>query len=258
MAATSPKSSRRSSHRVAVVTGGAGGLGRATAERLSRDGHAVALVDRSESVHDLCRELKLAKSAQLDVTDPGSVADAMADIARELGGIDILVNAAGVAHRSSFAATSADEFMADVRINLLGTFLTCQAAVYPHMRAAGHGRLINIASASALLGGIGALGSGSGGRSGAGYASSKAGVVNLTRWIAREVGPLGITSNVVSPGLVWTNMTEGQSTYDDLDIPLGRAADPAEIASAVAWLASDDSTYVSGAVIAVDGGLTRA
>jgi 3-oxoacyl-[acyl-carrier protein] reductase len=233
------------------------GARRATAERLSRDGHAVVVIDRSDSVYNASSELGLAMAVQLDVTDSDAIARSCADIARELGSIDVLVNAAGVAHRSSFADTTADEFMTDVRVNLLGTCLFCQAAVYPYMRAAGRGRLINIASVSATIGGIGTPGGGDrGGRSGVGYVSSKAGVVNLTRWIAREVGPLGIMSNAVSPGLVWTGMTKGQSTYDDLDIPLGRAAEPAEIASAVAWLASGESSYVNGAVLTVDGGLT--
>ncbi len=240
---------------VAVVTGGAGGIGQAIGVRLKADGHLVALLDLSDSVHDVAKDLGLDHSVRLDVSSSEDVARAMRDVVDALEGVHVVVNAAGVAHRSSFADTSADEFMTDVRINLLGTFLMCQAAVHPYMRASGRGRLINIASASAVQGGIGSVRD-EGGRSGAGYASSKAGVVNLTRWIAREVGPYGVTSNAISPGLVWTPMTVGASSYGDLDIPLGRAADPTDIAGAVSFLAGCDATYINGAVISVDGGLT--
>lgn len=196
-----PENLAQGLHSVAVITGGAGGLGRVAAERLNKDGHTVVLADYSDSVFDACAEMGLAMAVQVDVTDRDGTVKMFEDIVAQHGSLDVVVNSAGVAHRSSFAETKTEEFMTDVRVNLLGTFVVCQAAVFPHMTNAGRGRLINIASASATVGGVGSAGHGLGGRTSAGYASSKAGVVNLTRWIAREVGPFGVTCNTVSPGL---------------------------------------------------------
>ncbi|MGH3434874.1 MAG: SDR family NAD(P)-dependent oxidoreductase [Sciscionella sp.] len=243
---------------VAAVTGAAGGIGAAIATRLVHDGFSVALLDIADTVHTTCNEINGARSAQLDVADRHEVRRVMDEIVDEVGALGVVVNCAGTAHRTSFADTSPEEFMADVRTNLLGTFLICQAAVFPHMQRARRGRLINVASVSGKTGGTGpAHVDGSGGRSGAGYASAKAGVINLTRWIAREVGRLGITSNAVAPGPITTAMTEGQR-YDTSEIPMGRLGTPEEVAGAVAWLACDEAGYVNGTVIDVDGGLTRA
>lgn len=243
---------------VAAVTGAAGGIGAAIAARLVTDGYAVAMFDLNSAVHTTCGEIAAARAAALDVTDSAAVRAAVDDTVAALGRLDVVVNCAGTAHRSSFADTTATEFMGDLRTNLLGSFLVCQAAVFPHMAEAGHGRLINIASISGKTGGTGPVhADGSGGRSGAGYASAKAGVINLTRWIAREVGQLGITSNAVAPGPITTPMTDGHR-YDTTDIPVGRLGTPDEVADAVAWLAGSGTGYVNGTVVDVDGGLTRA
>ncbi|WP_051342540.1 SDR family NAD(P)-dependent oxidoreductase [Pseudonocardia spinosispora] len=243
---------------VAAVTGAAGGIGAAIAARLTADGYAVALLDISDAVHLTRDDIGAPLSARLDVTDREDVQHVLAEVIKATGRLDVLVNCAGTAHRSSFADTSAQEFLRDINTNLLGTFLTCQAAVFPHMRAAGRGRLINIASVSGKTGGIGSVhADGSGGRSGAGYASAKAGVINLTRWIAREVGHLGITSNAVAPGPIATAMTDGHH-YDTANIPIGRLGTPEEVADAVSWLAGRGAGYVNGIVLDVDGGLTRA
>jgi NAD(P)-dependent dehydrogenase (short-subunit alcohol dehydrogenase family) len=240
-----------------VITGGAGGIGQAIARRMVAEGRQAALLDASPRVEVVGRELG-AVAAVLDINDAETVRQTMDSLATRCGGIEVVVNCAGSAHRSSFAETTPEEFMTDVRTNLLGTFLMCQAAVFPHMRHAGRGRLINIASVSGKTGGTGPVhADGSGGRSGAGYASSKAGVINLTRWIAREVGNMGITSNAVAPGPIATPMTDGH-TYDTSEIPIGRLGRPEEVADAVAWLAGPGAHYVNGTVIDVDGGLTRA
>ncbi len=203
-------------------------------------------------------ELDATHAEVLDVTDGAVVRTVIDEVAERFGGIDVMVNCAGTAHRTSFADTTAEEFMADVSTNMLGTFLCCQAAVFPYMEKARYGRLINIASISGKTGGTGPVhADGSGGRSGVAYASSKAGVINMTRWIAREVGRLGITSNVVAPGPIATQMTAGHA-YDTSEIPAGRLGTPEEVADAVAWLATPGAGYVNGTVIDVDGGLTRA
>jgi 3-oxoacyl-[acyl-carrier protein] reductase len=242
----------------AVITGAAGGIGAAVAERLVADGYDVALLDRDERVEETRSRIGGALGLQVDVVDAKAVRAAVDRVVLGLGRLDVVVNCAGTAHRESFEETTPEVFMADVNTNLLGTFLMCQAAVFPHMKTARTGRLVNIASVSGKRGGIGPVSpAGGGGRTGAGYAASKAGVINLTRWIARETGPFGICCNAIAPGLVMTPMTDGH-TYDVTDIPLGRGGRPEEIADAVSWLAGPGAAYVHGAVIDVDGGLVRA
>lgn len=244
---------RPSTELVAVVTGGLGGIGRAVVNRLGADGYSVTAFDVVNAA-----DTSGSAAVHVDVTEAASLRAAIAAVVSVQGRLDVVVNCAGTAYRGSFEETSVEAFMGDVRTNLLGTFLMCQAAVFPHMKSAGSGGLINIASISGKRGGIGPVDpTGAGGRTGAGYAASKAGVLNLTRWIAREVGPLGIRCNAIAPGMVRTPMTEGHR-YELDDVPLGRPGGAEEIADAVAWLAGPGSTYVHGAVIDVDGGLVRA
>lgn len=242
----------------AVVTGAAGGIGGDICRRLIADGYSVALLDMNPSVHAVSERLGGSYAAELNITEASDVRDGMAEIATRLGSIDVVVNCAGTGHRSSFAEMTPDDFMTDVTTNLLGTFLMCQAAVFPYMKDARRGRLINIGSVSGKRGGIGPVHSdGSGGRSGVAYGASKAGIINMTRWIAREVGQLGITSNVITPGVITTERTAGQQ-YSVDEIPLGRLGTGDEVAGAVSFLAGPDSAYINGVVIEVDGGMTRA
>ncbi len=239
---------------VAIVTGARGGIGAAICDRLTRDGFRVAGFDMSAPVEGASAEWNLV----VDVTSEDAVREAIATIVKHGDALRVVVNCAGTAHRGSFEETSAEEFMTDLRTNLLGTFLVSQAAVFPHMVAGGGGRIINIASISGKRGGIGDTHpDGSGGRSGPGYASAKAGVINLTRWMAREVGRLSVTCNVVAPGPIRSPMTMGHA-YDTSKIPLGRIGDPEEVAAVVSFLASSDSDYVSGTVVDVDGAMSRA
>lgn len=242
----------------AVVTGAAGGIGRDICQRLVHEGYSVALLDMHPSVHEVRQQIGGSYAAQLNIGDAPAVRATIAAIADQLGSIDVVVNCAGTGHRSSFADTTPEEFMTDVTTNLLGTFLMCQAAVFPYMKDAGRGRLINIGSVSGKRGGIGPVNTdGSGGRSGVAYGASKAGIINMSRWIAREVGQYGITSNVITPGVIATARTAGQQ-YNVDEIPLGRVGRGSEVAAAVAFLAGQDSTYINGVVIDVDGGMTRA
>lgn len=242
----------------AIVTGAAGGIGSEICSRLIADGYSVALLDMVQTVHETSERLGGSYAAELDITNAQAVRDTMDDIATRLGSIGVVVNCAGTGHRSSFAETTVEEFMTDVTTNLLGTFLMCQAAVFPYMKAAGRGRLINIGSVSGKRGGIGPVhADGSGGRSGVAYGASKAGIINMSRWIAREVGQFGVTSNVVTPGVITTARTAGQQ-YNVDEIPLGRLGTGDEVAGAVAFLAGQDSTYINGIVIDVDGGMPRA
>jgi 3-oxoacyl-[acyl-carrier protein] reductase len=237
---------------VAIVTGSNGGIGSVICRQLTAAGHRVVGVDRAAVQTPAC------ETYLLDVTSPDQVREVVDDIARRFGRIDVLVNCAGTAHRGSFAGTTAKEFMTDVESSLLGTFLMSQAVVFPHMEKAASGRIINIASISGKTGGTGPVSpDGSAGRSGPGYAAAKAGVINLTRWMARDVGRLNITCNTVAPGPIQTVLTAGHA-YDVQDIPLRRLGTADDVADAVTWLAGAGTGYVSGTVIDVDGGLVRA
>jgi 3-oxoacyl-[acyl-carrier protein] reductase len=240
---------------VAIVTGSNGGIGWAICRQLAKGGHRVVGVDRVENPDP---ESWTVETHVLDVTAPDQVRAVVDGVADRFRRIDVLVNCAGTAHRGSFAGTTAMEFMTDVESSLLGTFLMSQAVVFPHMESARAGRIVNIASISGKTGGTGPVSpDGSAGRSGPGYAAAKAGVINLTRWVARDVGRLGITCNAVAPGPIRTVLTAGHA-YDVGDIPLGRQGTVDEVADAVAWLTSSGAGYVSGTVVDVDGGLVRA
>lgn len=239
---------------VAIVTGSNGGIGSAICRQLAKSVHRVVGVDRVENPDSGSWALE---THGLDVTVPEQVREVVDRIAARFGRIDVLVNCAGTAHRGSFACTTAAEFMTDVESSVLGTFLMSQAVVFPHMESARAGRIVNIASISGKTGGTGPVSpDGSAGRSGPGYAAAKAGVINLTRWMARDVGRLGITCNTVAPGPIRTVLTAGHA-YDVGDIPLGRHGTAEEVADAVAWLVSTGAGYVSGTVVDVDGGLVR-
>ncbi len=176
---------------VALVTGSSGGIGAAIVARLAKEGYLVAGFDAVAPAADApaIPIRATAMTRTLDVASAADVRRCVGEVAAELGRIDVLVNCAGTGRRTSFQHTTVDEFMDDIRSNLLGTFLMCQAVVFPHMKGAGGGRIVTVASISGKTGGTGpASPDGSAGRSGPGYASAKAGAINLTRWIAREAG----------------------------------------------------------------------
>jgi 3-oxoacyl-[acyl-carrier protein] reductase len=252
---TAPTSHSGSAGPVSIVTGSSGGIGSAIVTRLAKEGFVVAGFDAVEPADD---DPARSLTRTFDVSSADEVRRHVDEVVTAYGRIDVLVNCAGTAHRTSFEHTTVDQFMTDVRSNLLGTFLMCQAVVFPHMSEARRGRIVNVASISGKTGGTGPASSdGTPGRSGPGYASAKAGVINLTRWIAREAGNTGVTANVVAPGPIATRLTAGQ-TYNTDEIPLGRQGNPDEVADAVAWLASAGACYINGTVIDVDGGLVRA
>ena len=239
--------------RVALVTGAARGLGEAIADRLAAEGVAVAVADvdhlaAEATARRLAGRGDRAVAIPLDVRERVSVDAAVEGCASELGALDILVNNAGIFRDKRLEEMADEDWDAVLDIDLRGYFLSCRAAL-PHLRASGHGRIINISS-RAYLGNPGQ----------ANYSAAKAGVVGLTRSLAMELGRDSITVNAVAPGMVDTALVRSHPKADEViaravrGTPLRRLGLPEDVAAAVAYLASDDASYVTGDVIHVTGG----
>jgi 3-oxoacyl-[acyl-carrier protein] reductase len=244
---------------VALVTGGARGIGAASARALARAGAAVAVTDllsTAETEAAIAATGGRALGVTLDVTDAGSVRDAVRRVVATLGRLDILVTAAGVLHRDTLEETTGAVWQRVVDVVLTGTFHAIQAAV-PVMRARGYGKIVTISSISGVIGGAVSQAAESldarRGRTGPAYAAAKGGVIALTRWAAKDVGQAGIYVNSIAPGAVDTEMTRGYA-YAAQELPIPRMGQPEDIAEAVLFLASSASNYVTGQVLHVDGG----
>ena len=236
-----------------VITGGASGIGRATAELFVREGAAVTVLDQSAEAVERAAKAIGCTGVVADVTDSGSVAAAIEKAAAAMGGVDGLVNAAGIFSSSGLEATTPEQFARIVAVNLTGTFLVIQAAA-PLLRKAGRGTVVNIGS------GVGLVPTGPDSTA---YVASKGGVIAMTKAIAMELAP-SIRVNVVCPGAVETPMT-ASFIRDPSGAPnpsiarryaLGRPAAAEELAAAILFLTSDESSFVTGTTLAVDGGRT--
>lgn len=247
--------------RVVIVTGAAAGIGKATALRFAAEGARVAAWDVKMDADGLKSELEAAGGEadclEVNVTDGQAVEAAVASTIERWGGVDVLINNAGITRDAQLVkwrngevvSTMSDEaFDAVIDVNLKGVFL-CTRAVVPHMIEAGRGVILSASSVVGLYGNFGQTN----------YAATKAGVINMTRGWARELGRYGIRANAVAPGFIGTEMVESIPEKVVAGMvgrtPLARLGKPAEIADAYLWLASDSASFVNGTVLSVDGGL---
>ena len=241
--------------KVAIVTGSARGIGRAIALKLAEVGADVVVNDieaAAESLESVVKEIKALNRQSLavtaDVSSPEDVTHLIETAVREFGKVDILVNNAGVTRDQLLMKMTDEEWDTVLNIDLKSAFL-CTRAVIRHMLRQRSGRIISIASVVGMVGNAGQ----------ANYASAKAGVIGLTKSIAKEVGSRGITVNAIAPGYIQTKMTEQLNDDQRQEmlkhIPLASLGTPRDVAEAVAFLASEEARYITGHVLNVDGGM---
>ncbi|TGR18828.1 MULTISPECIES: 3-oxoacyl-ACP reductase family protein [unclassified Mesorhizobium] len=251
--------------KIAIVTGGASGIGKAISDLFAAEGAAVILADKNEdAIPEAIESIKQAggraSGSAVDVTQRDQLAEFMDKVVAQYGRIDILINNAGVSRYRPFATTTSEDWDIVLDVDLKGVFF-CTQAVAPHMVRQNYGRVVNISSAL----GTGAAPHKTAGSPGgsAAYASAKAGVIMLTKTLARELGPSGVTVNCVAPGSFLTPFSASTRTPEEVQehmqhrkntVVLGRLGTLQELAAPVLFLASDDSSYVTGQTLFVDGG----
>ncbi len=236
----------RLENKIAAITGGARGIGRAIAEVFANEGAIVYALDVIEPESDFPYDK--IKYLKADVTNSESVKNAVDTIIEANKRLDILVNNAGITRDNLVMRMSEDDWDRVLTINLKGAFICSKAAIKPMMSQRA-GRIINMGSVVGVMGNAGQ----------ANYSASKAGLIGLTKSMAKELGGRNILINLIAPGFVKTAMTDkltdDQRKYFEDNIPLRRGAEPSDIANAALFLASDDSSYITGQVLNVDGGL---
>jgi 3-oxoacyl-[acyl-carrier protein] reductase len=245
---------KRFENQIAIVTGAGRGIGEAIAKRFAEEGAKVACVSRSEANSSKVAEAinaahpGSARAYAVDVADKKAVAETAAKIVADFGRVDILVNNAGVTRDGLAMRMSEEDWDIVIDTNLKGAFNFIQGVMRPMIKQRA-GRIINISSVAGLTGNAGQ----------ANYSASKAGLLGLTKTLARELASRNINVNAVAPGFIKTDMTEvlpdAVKTGVQSSIPLGRFGEPEDIASAVAFLASPEAAYITGQILTVDGGM---
>jgi 3-oxoacyl-[acyl-carrier protein] reductase len=238
--------------RIALVTGASGAIGAAIARALAAQGlHVIAHANRNAAaVEQLCDQIRAdgasAAWVSFDVTDAAACERAIAEVLRQAP-IQVLVNCAGVHDDAPLAGMSQEKWSRVIRVNLDGFFNVTRPALLPMIRSR-DGRIVNVSSVAALRGNAGQVN----------YAAAKAGLIGATRALALEVATRGITVNAVAPGIIVSDMTAETFSVERIKqlVPMGRAGAPEDVAACVAFLCSDSARYITGQVIAIDGGLT--
>ena len=239
--------------KIAIVTGGSRGIGSAIVRRLAKDGmHVIAVARSADKLDEVCQtvinEGGSAEAAVCDIADPTAMAAMIEQVAEKHGRIDVLVNNAGITRDGLILRMDDEDFDVVISTNLKSAFVAIRSAARSMIRAK-TGRIINISSVSGVAGNAGQ----------ANYAASKAGLIGLSKSVAKELAGKNVTCNVIAPGFISTDMTDvlGDQIKDTVKshIPLRRFGQPDEIASAVSFLASSDSSYITGQVLCVDGGM---
>lgn len=257
----------RLADKVAIVTGAGSGMGRAIAHRLGEEGARIVVADINEAGgHETVKALEAAKIEsvflRMDVSDREDTRRGMQRVMDTHGRIDVLVNNAGVTRHRPFMTLTSEDWDVVLAVDLKGVFFCAQSAA-PHMIAKRSGKIINISSISGTGASAHAVGGSQGGN--ANYAAAKAGVIQLTKTLARELGPHGINVNSVAPGFVLTAMTSTTRTPEEVkehiavrsaSAVMGRPGTPEDVANAVLFFASDESSFISGQTLYVDGGRT--
>jgi len=239
--------------KIALITGGAQGIGRSIAERFVSAGSNIALCDinlelAKETAKKLMQNGSNVRAYKMNVADNSSVEETVKEVSDDFGKIDILINNAGITRDNLMIRMKNEEWDSVIAINLTGTFNVSRAVVRVMMKAR-YGHIVNISSVVGIVGNAGQ----------ANYSASKAGVIGLTKTMAKEFASRGITVNAIAPGFIKTEMTdrlseEAKNVFMST-IPLKRAGMPNDVASIAAFLVSDDASYITGQVICVDGGM---
>lgn len=241
-------------NRVAIITGGTAGIGAATAIRFAQEGAKVILWARNaERGNAFVEKMKgMGLEAEFDAIDSSNyeaVCEAAKRVNDKYGKIDILINNAGITNDSTLKKMTIEQWQQVIDINLSGSFY-CIKAITPYMLEKGYGRIVNASSVVALYGNFGQTN----------YVATKAGLIGMTKTLARELGKKGITVNAVAPGFIETDMVAKmpENVLDGMraKVPVGRLGQPEEIASAYLFLASEEAAYINGATLSVDGGMT--
>lgn len=245
---------KRLENRVAIITGGTAGIGAATAIRFAQEGAKVILWARNaERGKAFIEKMKgMGLEAEFDAIDSSNyeaVCEAAKRVNDKYGKIDILINNAGITNDSTLKKMTIEQWQQVIDINLSGSFY-CIKAITPYMLEKGYGRIVNASSVVALYGNFGQTN----------YVATKAGLIGMTKTLARELGKKGITVNAVAPGFIETDMVAKmpENVLDGMraKVPVGRLGQPEEIASAYLFLASEEAAYINGATLSVDGGMT--